>query len=129
MHLNIYTRIRNSFRALFQNPSNCLIKLDDKRTLDITNNRLIIEGDFELHSTGNMKLSCNKHLILQSGCSPVEYENSCKLQYSVWYNPTTFDKFGNPTPEEIAVEQPNGGLILTDNPDVVKKIDYDKTTD
>ena len=68
------------------------IRLKNGSIVDLNNQRLIILGDFTLHTTGNLKLTSDKHIILKSGRLP---EERAGYTYSIWFN-SEEDQFGNP---------------------------------
>lgn len=54
-------------RALVADSVHPVIKLDNGVTLDLARNKVILEGDFALHVTGNLTLSADGDLDLNSG--------------------------------------------------------------
>ncbi len=54
-------------RALVADPVHPVIRLDNGMTLDLARNKVILEGDFCLHVTGNLSLSADGDLELISG--------------------------------------------------------------
>jgi hypothetical protein len=68
------------------------IKMKNGIIVDLDNQRLIIPGDFNLHTTGNLKFSADKHIIIKSGQIPEERPG---YVYGVWIN-SEEDSYGNP---------------------------------
>jgi hypothetical protein len=50
---------------------------------DIENKRIIITGDFSLHTEGNLRLSSDKHVIIKSGQSE---EERTGYVHGIWLN-------------------------------------------
>ena len=47
--------------------NNPVIRLDNGITLDLVRNKIILDGDFALHVTGNLDLSADGDILLRSG--------------------------------------------------------------
>ncbi|MNK54322.1 hypothetical protein D3C87_733040 [compost metagenome] len=54
-------------RALVADPVHPVIKLENGVTLDLARNKVILEGDFALHVTGNLTFTADGDLELKSG--------------------------------------------------------------
>lgn len=52
-------------RALVADTVHPVIRLDNGMTLDLVNNKVILEGDFALHVTGNLSLTADGVLALK----------------------------------------------------------------
>jgi hypothetical protein len=72
------------------------IKMKNGVIIDIENQRVIIPGDFNLHTTGNLRLTSDKHVIIKSGRTPEERDG---YVYGVWIN-SEEDNQGNPLLEQ-----------------------------
>jgi hypothetical protein len=59
------------------------IKMKNGIIVDLDNQRLIIPGDFNLHTTGNLRLTSDKHIIIKSGRVPEERPG---YVYGIWFN-------------------------------------------
>lgn len=51
-------------RAIVTDSNNPVIRLDNGLSLDLANNRIILEGDFALHTTGQIDLSADGNVII-----------------------------------------------------------------
>lgn len=63
----IAQRLIWAHRALVADADNPEIRLDNGITLDLARNKVILDGDFSLEVTGNLKLAARGDLILQAG--------------------------------------------------------------
>jgi hypothetical protein len=52
--------------------------------IDIENKRIILPDDFALHTTGNLRLTSDKHIIIKSGQG--DEPDRPGYQYSIWLN-------------------------------------------
>jgi hypothetical protein len=80
------------YLAFTSNDLTPCIKMKNGIIIDIENQRLIIPGDFNLHTTGNLRLTADKHVIIKSGNTPEEREGYI---HSIWFN-SEEDINGNP---------------------------------
>lgn len=58
---------RLSWASKIISDSSTIIKLDNGISLDISNNQIILDGDFALHTTGKLTFSSDKDVVLISG--------------------------------------------------------------
>lgn len=61
--------------------------------VDYKNKKIIIDDGWEIYSLGNFKLRTAKHLMLNSGRTPIPCDATSR--YSIWFN-TDEDDDGNP---------------------------------
>jgi hypothetical protein len=67
-------------RVIVTDSSNPVLRLDNGITVDLTNNRLILEGDFALHVTGNLTLSADGEVTIVDKNSKLPADNSYSLE-------------------------------------------------
>lgn len=60
-----------------------VITLKNGTKVDLESKQIIFEGDTNLHCTGNLTISADKHLMLDTSKLPEEREG---YVYSVWFN-------------------------------------------
>lgn len=54
---------------------------------DPVNRRLVIDGDFEIHATGNLYLNSDQHVVVHSGNRAGTYT------HKIWLNPDLEDEY------------------------------------
>jgi hypothetical protein len=72
-------------RRLFAKEASCpdIIQFANGVIIDVENRRIILPDDFALHTTGNLRLSADKHVIIKSGQGEEERPG---YRYSIWLN-------------------------------------------
>lgn len=104
---SLVTKTQRAYLAL-RTPASMpisVIQLSDGLLIDLKTNRLVVQGDLNLHTTGTMRLSSDEHVILESG----EGTDSRGETQGIWLNPVV-DEHGNPyeVADEIDMEDGNG---------------------
>ncbi len=96
-------RTRKAYLAFKSPPTlpSTVIQLSNGVMLDLASNQVIVEGDFSLHSTGNIRLSSDEHVIVESGRG---FDDRGEVQ-GIWLNPV-YDDSGQPieVADEIELE-------------------------
>jgi hypothetical protein len=93
----LFQRIGLAARAFMAPLDSPRIQLKNGTILDLSTNTVIVNGAFTLHSTGELCLSTDEHLILLSGRTPEERPG---YQHSIWLNPD-FDDKGRPVQDDF----------------------------
>lgn len=91
MLTNFFNRIALAVKA-FNKPNVMCIEIGNGVILDLSNNRLVIPGDFEFHAEGNLRLTSDRHIILKSGQDADRREG---YTHSIWLN-SEEDENGDP---------------------------------
>ena len=65
---------------------------------DEETNTITVNADIALNFKGNLKIDCEKHIMMSSGHDKKDREIDPRTPYSIWLNPE-FDDKGNPVPE------------------------------
>lgn len=86
----LYQRASWAVKAFNATSLSPVIALENGLLFDPTRNLLIINGDCQIHSTGSMRISARKHVILQSGQDD-EGDRPGYLN-SIWFNPELDDE-------------------------------------
>lgn len=85
-------KMKMIYYSIVNKEYNYIIK-DDNFLIDLKNKTITIDGEFSIHSTGNMKLSSDKHLIFKSGV------NTNGSEGFIFFN-SLEDQEGNPIIEK-----------------------------
>ena len=72
------------------------IRLKNGVLVDLVNRRIVIPGDFNIHTEGNLKLSADKHVLITSG---QDAEERPGYVHGIWFNAAE-DQFGRPLLED-----------------------------
>lgn len=97
------TRLNWAVKA-FNSPIYSQIQLGNGVILDLDNQKIIIPGDFALHTEGNLRLSSDKHVIIKSGQTE---EPRPGYIHGIWLN-SEEDQFGQPLLDQKDIEIENG---------------------
>jgi hypothetical protein len=92
----LWQRCYLAYMAFMSSNLSPCIKTKNGVIIDIENQRVIIPGDFNLHTTGNLRLTSDRHIIIKSGRTPEERDG---YVYGVWLN-SEEDSNGNPLLEQ-----------------------------
>ena len=66
---------------------------------------ITVNADIMLKFKGNLKIDCEKHIMMTSGHQKKDTSIDPRTPYSIWLNPE-FDEKGNPVPEyDIEVDK------------------------
>ena len=65
---------------------------------DEETNTITVNADIVLNFKGNLKIDCDKHIMMSSGHDKKDREIDPRTPYSIWLNPE-LDEKGNPVPE------------------------------
>lgn len=69
-----------------------VIKTANDVLIDLEKRKIIISGDFHMHCTGDLRLSSDKHILLNSGEG---YDSTVGERWGIWLNSDT-DSRGKP---------------------------------
>ena len=86
-------RIHWALSIVFNKKFNPVIEYHNGVVVDLIHRKIILPGDFHLHTNGSFHLSANKHIILSSGQSLEQTRPG--YVHGVWLNPP-LDEDGNP---------------------------------
>lgn len=81
--------------------------------IDLNRRLVVVSEPFNLHCTENLKLSSNKHVLLESG-QGTEHRRPNYL-YSVWINSPT-DQYGDP----VIAEEPKYHIPYSKRPRTIR---------
>lgn len=81
-------------------PKKCAQIQMGNAVFDLERGVMIVPGDFTIHSTGNLKLKADQHIVIESGQNPEERPGYLN---SIWLNPS-YDDEGRPVQEPDVIE-------------------------
>lgn len=96
-------RISWSIKAFKAPSKQPVLHLGNGVMLNLEHGVVVIDGDFDVCATGNLRLRAEKHLILESGQNQEERPG---YLHSIWLNPV-YDDAGRPSedPEIVEIEE------------------------
>lgn len=60
-----------------------VLKLDNGLLVDIENKRIVIPTDFHIHTEGTLRISSDKHVVINSGDG---YDPNIGTRWGIWLN-------------------------------------------
>ena len=90
-------RCKLAMLAFVQAPSlEPIVKLKDGSYIDLSKKKIVLTGDIHIHCEGNLKLSSDKHILIESGRTKEERNG---YLHSIWFNAKE-DEQGRPLKDE-----------------------------
>lgn len=83
--LGLFQRVKLACKVLVA-PRNVVAQaVGQLVTYDPDKRRLVIEGDFEIHATGNLYLNSDQHVVVRSGNDGQDYTHGIHLNPEIEY--------------------------------------------
>lgn len=114
--LDIFQRIKLACSVLVAPANTIAAQAGQLISYDPVNRRLVIEGDFEIHATGNLYLNSDQHVVVRSGNDGGQYTHQIHLNPVLEDSDAIHvevDQYGSPREQSL---QPSGGSQGLDAP-------------